>query len=53
MITREAFYMFLKKAGRNYDNFGLVSQQVLEFGAEEMLKEVEWVHHKCLESRLD
>ena len=54
MMTRKAFNnMLLKEAGRNYDNYGLVSQKVLLLGVESTPKEVELVHRKSLESRLD
>ena len=53
-MTREAFNnMLLKEAIHNYHNYGLVSRQVLGMGVEGMPKEVELVHCKCLESRLD
>ena len=54
MITREAFKnMFLKEAGHNYDNYGLISRQVLGLGVEWTPKEVDLVHCKRFESRLD
>ena len=53
MMTREAFNNMLLKEAGHYDNYGLVSRQVLGLGAEGMPKEVELAHHKCLESRLD
>ena len=52
-MTREAFDMLLKEASHNYNNYGLVSRQVLGLGGEGMPKEVELVHCKHLESRLD
>ena len=53
-MTRGAFdNMLLKEAGCNYNNYGLVSWKVLGLGAEGTPKEVELVHRKHLESRLD
>ena len=53
-MIQEAFdHMLLKEASHNYDSYGLVSQQALGLGAEGTPKEVELVHCKCLESRLD
>ena len=49
-MTREACdNMFLKVSGYNYDNYGLV----LGLGIKGMHEEVKWMHHKCLEPRLD
>ena len=54
MMTKEAFTnMLLKEASHSFDNYGLVSREVLGLGAEGIAKEVKLVHHKCLESRLD
>ena len=57
MMTREAFdNMLLKEVSHNYDNYDnyrLLSQQVLGLGVEAMPEGVEIVHHKCLKSRLD
>ena len=53
-ITRKAFdNMLLKEASHNYDDYGLVSMQVLGLGLEGMPKEVKWVHCKLFESKLD
>ena len=56
-MTREAFdNMLLKEVSHNYnnyDNYRLLSQQVLGLGVEGMPEGVEIVHHKCLKSRLD
>ena len=50
IITREAFnHILLKYTNYNYENYGLVSGQVLELGIEG----VKWAHCKHLESRLD
>ena len=54
MITRNNFInMLLKEASCNYYNYGLVSREALELGAEGMPEEVELVHCKHLKSRLD
>ena len=54
MMTREPFdNMLLKNASHNYNNYGLVSRQVLGLGAEGMPEEAELAHCKRLESRLD
>ena len=53
-MTREAFdNILLKEASRNYDNYRLVSRLILGLGVEGMPKEVELMHHKHLESRVD
>ena len=54
MITRKAFdNMLLQKYGHNYNNYGLVSRQVLGLGAEGTPKEVELVYHERFEFRWD
>ena len=53
MIREACDNLLLKEAGHNYDKYGLVSWQVLGLGVEGMPEEVELVHHKCLESKLD
>ena len=53
-MMREAFdNMLLKETSHNYDNYRLVSWQVLGLGVEGTPEEVELVQRKHLESRLD
>ena len=54
VMTREAFdNMLIKETICNYNNYRLVSRQVLWLGVIGTPKEVEWMHYKCLESRLN
>ena len=53
-LTREAFGNILpKEASFIYDNYGLVSMYVLGLEVEGTTKDIEWVWHKCFESRLE
>ena len=53
-MTREAFNnILLKDASHNYNNYGLISRQLLGLGVDGMPEEVKWAHHKCLKSRLE